>query len=253
MGLFCVVSLSLASVGFAQSDESSVAEVGGALSQTELQESLIELSVKNSAQGPGLSQNLNEKSSEKRAPKNKSKPQKNKNNKAKVPHSEGLNPELVKIYHEFYNDQQEEIIDTEKYIPLSLRPSQDGEEVFRAIVDRSLATLSEHPIFRESQLGRVSQTVEKKMKTEIVLGSTSGKSRQSGIEHKITSNFQVLQQEVKISYSGWLKTDLAAQVNQGWALRLDLNSLQNVVKDISLEVKNIKGQDFAGLSWRRNF
>lgn len=87
----------------------------------------------------------------------------------------------------------------EKLVPLDLDPEKENDIALR-IADRGFQMWFESPQIQSSIVGRSANTVQKKLKTDVVLKP----EEPLGIEHKFTFQLMALQSMARLQYAGWL-------------------------------------------------
>lgn len=104
-------------------------------------------------------------------------------------------------------DASEPILSAEnsqKILPKKIEPGETGDGVLSEMVDNSFSLWWNNSPVRNTAVGQVADSVDKKLKTEVSLG----KSADQKIEHKISVKVLAVQALAKIEYTGWVRADV---------------------------------------------
>ncbi|MGZ3771735.1 MAG: hypothetical protein ACXVCP_19335 [Bdellovibrio sp.] len=136
--------------------------------------------------------------------------------------------------------------DVAKVIPQDLKANDSQAVVFSRIADRSLSSLFDSPIIKESSLGRIAEETKEKLKTDIVIPSRADQ----GVSHKVSFKFEAFQALAKLEYTGWLNAAINYDARASATdIRLKEKVLTN--KDLTFTHKVNKQEDLSmiGLAW----
>jgi len=86
-------------------------------------------------------------------------------------------------------------------LPADITPQSDGKMVMNKIADRSLQLWWNKSHFKHTSVGRVAESVERKLRADVSLQGSSEHS----IEHKFSLQVLAAQAVAKIEYVGWVK------------------------------------------------
>jgi hypothetical protein len=98
--------------------------------------------------------------------------------------------------------------DVAKMIPADMAPSSDFGAVSSQILDRSISSLFNSPLIRNSDIGRTAHQMEKSMESNIELGGAEPDS----IKHSFKFAMKAAQTRAQIEYSGLTNAQLSYQI-----------------------------------------
>lgn len=115
--------------------------------------------------------------------------------------------------------------DIEKVIPLNMLATNQMGTITSQIVDQSLRSVFASDSFKQTNLGKTSQKIEKTMQQDVGFGGAEPDS----IQHKFKFNMQATQTQATIDYSGYTNAQLsykagAQELNLEWYRTLSENT-----------------------------
>lgn len=110
-----------------------------------------------------------------------------------------ISPDLVAAYN--ISQVQKKDFETDKFIPVSMQPTDDSRKVMIQIADQTLSTWTNSEQFKSSRIGKVSQEVEENLSQEVVIPSANK------VDHKIGFTLQAFQATAQVRYSGFTNAD----------------------------------------------
>jgi hypothetical protein len=134
--------------------------------------------------------------------------------------------------------------DVEKLIPLDLNPDLDATVPAR-IADRGVQLWFDSPLIQSSLLGRTANTVQKKLKTDVVLAPADP----AGIEHKFSFQLLAAQTMARLQYAGWLNAAFNYDAKAASSMLEFSDKVFN--KDMFLNVKKSSSENVGsvGIKW----
>jgi hypothetical protein len=111
-----------------------------------------------------------------------------------------ISPEMLVSFKQIHDS--EAVVDTSKFIPTNLQPTQNAELVLSQIVDRSLNFWWNTSQVQSSIVGQNLSQFEKSVHQEFVM-------KQSRIEHKFALSFDALQAKAHLKYSGLISAEIS--------------------------------------------
>jgi hypothetical protein len=87
----------------------------------------------------------------------------------------------------------------------SLTEADNSRTIVSKVIDNTLSYWWDNSGFKNTSMGQAVETVEKKMKADVNLGSTTTSDVGKKIEHKLSIKLLAAQAMAKIEYLGWFK------------------------------------------------
>lgn len=136
--------------------------------------------------------------------------------------------------------------DVAKIVPLDLRQGDDESTVLTRIADRSISMWFNSAAVKATTLGRIAETAQEKLKTDVIVPASSPK----GVSHKFSFKVEALQALAKLEYTGWLKAAInydAKTSNTDILLKDRIFSNKELI--VSHKASKEQGLSMVGLAW----
>jgi hypothetical protein len=117
-----------------------------------------------------------------------------------------ISPDLISDFHAIRFSETK--IDAAKLIPQDLKPSEDQNDVFSKVADKSLNSWFNSDEMRSTSLGKAATTVEQELQQEIIIQT------EDRIQHKFNFNVQAFQAMAQIQYRGFFNSALRYRMAQ---------------------------------------
>lgn len=130
-----------------------------------------------------------------------------------------------------------------RILPQKIEPGESGSSVISEMIDNSFSLWWEKSAIKTTTVGQIAEQVDKKLKTEVNLGT----SEDQKIEHKISVKVLAVQTLAKIEYRGWVR---AAVNYDARASRAEAEVLENLSanQDLKLSHSMKSGEQTSQLS-----
>lgn len=140
---------------------------------------------------------------------------------------------------------------SDSILPKSLTTADSSRTVVSKIIDNSLAYWWNNSEFKNTSVGRAATTIEKNMKADLDLGTTSNSMSNSKTDHKISFKVLAMQALAKLEYKGWfagaINYDVKAATAQAEVLE-NLSNNKDLVISHSISANENKSQ--LSLRWK---
>lgn len=164
---------------------------------------------------------------------------------SRVPYSE---TEPLVFPKEIRQKSSEIPIDTQKYIPINMKPSKDSSLIAGQIADQSFNTWLNSPQAQSYSFVQTAKEIEDGLKTEIVLS----KNQSSQNPHRVSLQYQPFQSIANIRYQGFLSAEVNRYLSEDTTeFKLSDQILQN--KELIVQYQtgaHIGSTSSIGLGWR---
>jgi hypothetical protein len=107
-----------------------------------------------------------------------------------------ISPDLIANYNAV--KASEKPLNMCDYVPTDMTATASSGQVFSRIADKTASTIFSSDAFRAMPIGSAATSVEKSMKTDVVLGGDAPDE----IQHKFNFNLEAFQALAKVQYSG---------------------------------------------------
>ncbi|UOF00034.1 hypothetical protein [Bdellovibrio reynosensis] len=136
--------------------------------------------------------------------------------------------------------------DVAKVVPTDLKAGASQETVISRIADRGISLWFNSAAMRATTLGRIAETTQEKLKTDVELPAAS----EEGVSHKFSFKIEAFQAMAKLEYTGWLK----AAINYDAKIaETDISIKEKIFanKDLTLSHKGNSKQALSmiGVAW----
>ncbi len=136
--------------------------------------------------------------------------------------------------------------DVGEIIPTDVDSTQSTGSMMSRIADRSFQYWYNNSGFKDSAVGRVAESTQEKLKTDVVVPSSSA----SGVTHKFSFKIEAFQALAKMEYTGWIKAMIDYNAR---AAQTDFSVSEKLFKDKDLVVSHSlsarEGMSSMGLRW----
>lgn len=116
---------------------------------------------------------------------------------------------------------------SDSILPKSLTTADSSRTVVSKIIDNSLAYWWNNSEFKNTSVGRAATTIEKNMKADLDLGTTSNSMSNAKTDHKISFKVLAMQALAKLEYKGWFRGAINYNVKAATAEAEVLENLSN--------------------------
>lgn len=121
-----------------------------------------------------------------------------------------------------------------KILPTALTPGETSDSFVTKVADNSLALYWEESPLRQTSVGRVAESAEKKMKLEVDIKD------QENTDHKFSFKVLAIQTLAKFEYTGWVK----AAFNYDFkAAKTEAEIIESISKNQDLVLSQSKTSD----------
>lgn len=139
-----------------------------------------------------------------------------------------------------------------KSVPAYIPPSQSESEVMKFFGDKMIQNWLSSPAVKNSSFGKAATSVEQAMKVEASIPGSpvpTGSGEKS-IDHKFSFQYEALQAQAKVEYSGWAKAHFIHDSRIGQtALELSEKIFKNKDLVFNHTKTTIENRSFVGLRW----
>lgn len=149
------------------------------------------------------------------------------------------------------NDPSEPLLSAEnskRILPKNVETGETGNSVISEMIDNSFSLWWEKSPVKNSAVGKVADTVDKKLKTEVNLG----KSADQKTEHKISVKVLAMQALAKLEYKGWVRAGVNYDAR---AAKTQAEVLENISanQDLRLSHSMSSDENMSQVSWVVNW
>jgi len=137
--------------------------------------------------------------------------------------------------------------DVERIIPTDMIPTSEANSVVMKIADKSLQYWAD-TIGKDSVLVRTAHSVEKKMKTGVVLQTGE---QEEAIQHHINLNIKAFESMAQLEYKGWTQAQFSYSFReQKSQVKVSEKFLKNKELTLAQERNTIESIASVGIAWQ---
>ena len=97
------------------------------------------------------------------------------------------------------------VSDVSTKVNKSLTEADNSRTIVSKVIDNTLSYWWDTSGIKNTSMGQAVETVEKKMKADVNLGSTTASDESKTVQHKLSFRLMAAQALAKIEYFGWFK------------------------------------------------